>query len=88
MEGLKTTKKKEPHKIEINEVCDYNNDGAINIIDVEYLLKHVCYTETIYPLGVSDADGHTVCNNKAYADSSAGGLCRDFAAQRCYEEII
>jgi len=32
----------------------------------------------------SDADGHTVCNNKAYADSSAGVLCRDFAAQRCY----
>jgi len=27
-------------KIEINEVKDYNNDGAINILDVEYLLKH------------------------------------------------
>ena len=27
-------------KIEINEVKDFNKDGAVNILDVEYLLKH------------------------------------------------
>ncbi len=46
------------------------------------------YTEPKYPPGASDADGLTVCNNKAYTDLSAGVLCRDFAAQRCYEEAI
>ena len=40
VEGLKTTKKKEPMKIEINEVKDLNDDGAVNIADVECLLKH------------------------------------------------
>ena len=40
IEGIKNEKKKEPMKIEINAVKDYNNDGAINILDVEYLLKH------------------------------------------------
>jgi len=40
IEGVKNEKKKEHMKIEINEVKDYNNDGAINILDVEYLLKH------------------------------------------------
>jgi len=40
IEGVKNEKKKEPMKIEINEVRDYNNDGAVNILDVEYLLKH------------------------------------------------
>jgi Adenine-specific methyltransferase EcoRI len=31
---------KEPYAIEINEVPDCNNDGAIDITDVEYLLQH------------------------------------------------
>lgn len=39
MEGLKPSGK-EPFRIEIKEVTDINNDGAINIKDVEYLLKH------------------------------------------------
>ena len=40
IEGLKTANKKEPMKIEINEVKDNNNDGAINLSDVEWLLKN------------------------------------------------
>lgn len=40
VEGLKTAKRKEPHKIEINEVKDLDDDGAINMADVEWLLKH------------------------------------------------
>ena len=40
MEGLKKRKKREPMKIEINEVKDLNNDGAINIEDIKHLLKH------------------------------------------------
>jgi hypothetical protein len=40
IEGVKTAETKEPMKIEINEVKDFNKDGAINITDVEYLLKH------------------------------------------------
>lgn len=36
----------EPMKIEINMVKDYNNDRAINILDVEYLLKHNKNTAT------------------------------------------
>jgi len=40
VEGLKTIKKKEPFKIEINEVKDLNKDGAVNMADVEWLLKH------------------------------------------------
>lgn len=39
MEGLKP-EGKEPYKIEINEVPDLNNDGAIDLEDVKYLLKH------------------------------------------------
>jgi len=38
MEGLKP-KGKEPFKIEINEVPDKNTDGAIDLADVEWLLK-------------------------------------------------
>ena len=34
----KTTKS--PHKIEITEVDDYNKDGAIDLSDVEYLLRN------------------------------------------------
>jgi len=37
--GLKS-KNKEPMKIEINEVPDVDKDGAINLEDVKYLLKH------------------------------------------------
>jgi len=40
VEGLKNIKKKEPFKIEINEVKDLNKDGAVNMADVEWLLKH------------------------------------------------
>ena len=40
MEGLKPSGK-EPFKIEIKEVTDINRNGAINLDDVEYLLKHV-----------------------------------------------
>lgn len=31
---------REPYAIEINEVTDVNGDGAIDLVDVEYLLKH------------------------------------------------
>jgi hypothetical protein len=37
-EENKTTKL--PHKIEITEVNDYNNDGAFDLADVEYLLRN------------------------------------------------
>jgi hypothetical protein len=40
VEGLKTAKRKEPHKIEINEVKDLDDDGAVSMADVEWLLKH------------------------------------------------
>ncbi|OGY41623.1 MAG: modification methylase [Candidatus Buchananbacteria bacterium RBG_13_36_9] len=42
IEGLKSIKPKdaEPYKIEINEVTDINNDGAINLEDVKQLLRH------------------------------------------------
>ncbi len=40
IEGLKQSKKKQPLKIEINEVKDNNNDGAIDLADVEWLLKN------------------------------------------------
>lgn len=33
-------KYKKPYKIEINEVTDENNDGAIDLVDVEYLIKN------------------------------------------------
>ena len=39
IEGLKP-EGKEPYAIEINEVPDANGDGAIDLTDVEYLLKH------------------------------------------------
>jgi len=39
MEGLKPDGG-QPFKIEINEVPDSNGDGAVNISDVQYLLKH------------------------------------------------
>lgn len=40
MEGLKPYGKKEPYLVEINEVPDLNQDGAINMEDVEHLLRH------------------------------------------------
>lgn len=40
VEGLKKVEKKEPHKIVINEVKDLNADGAVDMVDVEELLKH------------------------------------------------
>lgn len=36
----KTTDTRKPYKIEISEVRDENADGAIDLTDVEYLLKH------------------------------------------------
>lgn len=39
IEGLKP-EGKEPYAVEINEVPDLNNDGAISLDDVEYLLKN------------------------------------------------
>lgn len=45
VEGLKPDGK-QPFKIEITEVPDVNGDGAINIEDVKYLLKHDKNTAT------------------------------------------
>ena len=39
IEGLKKSIRKQPFKIEINEVKDLNNDGAINLQDIECLLR-------------------------------------------------
>ena len=39
VEGLKKDDK-QPLKVEINEVPDSNNDGAVDLSDVRYLLKH------------------------------------------------
>ncbi len=39
IEGLKP-KGKEPFRIEINEVKDFDSDGTINLKDIEWLLKH------------------------------------------------
>ena len=39
IKGLSTKNKKEPFKIEINEVKDFNHDGAVDLADVERLLK-------------------------------------------------
>ncbi len=45
MEGLKP-KGSQPFKIEINEVPDSDGDGAINLSDIKYLLKHDKNTAT------------------------------------------
>jgi len=45
IEGLKPSGK-EPFKIEINEVPDFDGDGAINLDDVKFLLKHNKNTAT------------------------------------------
>ncbi len=39
IEGLKKSIRKQPFKIEINEVKDLNNDGAVNLKDIECLLR-------------------------------------------------
>ena len=39
MKGLKP-KGKEPFKIEINEIPDADSDGAVGLLDVEWLLRH------------------------------------------------
>ena len=46
------------------------------------------YAETMYHPTRSVADTVRVCSHKAYADSSVGVLCRNFAAHSCYEETI
>lgn len=45
VEGLKPSGK-EPFKIEIKEVPDFNKDGSINLDDVRHLLKHDKNTST------------------------------------------
>lgn len=49
VEGLKIEKKgsKKPYKIEITEVEDINSDGAIDLTDVEYLIKNKKNTLTL-----------------------------------------
>ena len=41
------TANRQPHKIEITEVLDLNEDGAIDLADVEYLLKNKKNTLTL-----------------------------------------
>ncbi len=48
----KTENEKQPYKVEITEVLDYNCDGAVDLADVEYLLKNKKNTLTIL-----DGDG-------------------------------
>ena len=38
--GVKSTDAKHPYRIEIIEVKDENADGAVDLADVEYLLKN------------------------------------------------
>jgi hypothetical protein len=38
--AVKNTDTKQPYKIEITEVIDENADGAVDLTDVEYLLKN------------------------------------------------
>lgn len=42
-----TGRKKIPYKIEITEVKDYNHDGAVNLTDIEYLLKNDANSSTV-----------------------------------------
>lgn len=37
---VETKSGKQPYKIEISEVKDYNGDGAVDLTDVEWLLKN------------------------------------------------
>ena len=83
VEGLKPSGK-EPFKIEINEVPDTDGDGAINLDDVKFLLKHNKNTAT--PLrGIGDfrsdeciellKEADIVCTNPPFS------LFRDYVAQ-------
>ena len=49
VKGLVISKQneKKPYKIEINEVVDYNGDGAVDLTDVEYLIKNEKNTLTL-----------------------------------------
>lgn len=38
--AVKAESRRRPYKIEITEVLDYNGDGAVDLSDVEYLLKN------------------------------------------------
>ena len=49
---VKTEGGREPYKIEITEVSDYNGDGAVDLSDVEYLLKNKKNT-----LSILEGDG-------------------------------
>ncbi|MDO4963366.1 MAG: adenine-specific methyltransferase EcoRI family protein [bacterium] len=44
---IKETESKSPYKIEITEVTDTNGDGAIDLTDVEYLIKNKNNTLTL-----------------------------------------
>ncbi len=44
---IKKEESKKPYKIEITEVIDNNNDGAIDLADVEYLIKNKKNTLTL-----------------------------------------
>ena len=48
----------------------------------------VSYTETTYYTVPSLVDDLTTSIQTAYGDLPLGVLCRNFAAQRCYEETI
>ena len=48
----------------------------------------VSYTETTYHIVPSLVDGLTTSIQRAYGDLPSGVLCRNFAAQKCYEETI
>lgn len=86
MEGLKSIEPKdaEPYKVEINEVTDINKDGAINLEDVEQLMKHD--KNTVTPLqGNGDfrsdecikplKEAEIVCTNPPFS------LFREYVAQ-------
>lgn len=84
IEGIKTAERKEPMKIEINEVKDFNKDGAINITDVEYLLKHDA--NSAQPLkGSGDFRSHECVEILKKADvivtNPPFSLFREFVAQ-------
>jgi len=45
MKGLKP-EGKQPFKLEISEMSDFNADGAVNLTDIEWLLRNVAKTST------------------------------------------
>ncbi len=83
VEGLKPSGR-EPFKIEINEVPDTNGDGAINLDDVKFLLKHNKNTATpLHGIGDFRSDecvellkkADIVCTNPPFS------LFREYVAQ-------